>query len=101
MFTVELYAGVRRAVMVDGLSRREAAKRFGVHRKTISKMKDIARMEKSETLTRHIDFAKIRRLLAARPTAEDHNSGWEQETQLALGGYLIARYIEWARRDNR
>src|ERR1700730_4063120 len=38
MFTVELYAGVRRAVMVDGLSRREAAKRFGVHRNTITKM---------------------------------------------------------------
>ena len=35
MFTVELYAGIRRAVMVDGLSRREAAKRFGVHRNTI------------------------------------------------------------------
>ena len=38
MFTVELYAGIRRAVMVDGLSRREAAKRFGVHRNTISRM---------------------------------------------------------------
>jgi transposase len=38
MFTVELYARVRRAVMVDGLSRREAAKRFGVHRDTITKM---------------------------------------------------------------
>ena len=38
MFAVELYAGVRRAVMVDGLSRREAAKRFGVHRNTIAKM---------------------------------------------------------------
>ena len=38
MFTVELYAGIRRAVMVDGLSRREAAKRFGVHRNTITKM---------------------------------------------------------------
>ncbi len=38
MFTVELYAGIRRAVMVDGLSRREAARRFGVHRNTISKM---------------------------------------------------------------
>lgn len=25
MFTVELFAGIRRAVMVDGLSRREAA----------------------------------------------------------------------------
>ena len=38
MFTVELYAGIRRAVMVDGLSRWEAAKRFGFHRNTISKM---------------------------------------------------------------
>ena len=28
MFTVELYAGIRRAVMVEGLSRREAAKRL-------------------------------------------------------------------------
>jgi transposase len=35
---VELYAGIRRAVMVDGLSRREAAKRFGVHRKTVTQM---------------------------------------------------------------
>ena len=38
MFTVELYAGIRRAVMVDGLSHWEAAQRFDVHRNTISKM---------------------------------------------------------------
>ena len=38
MFTVELYARIRRAVMVDGLSRRDAAKRFCVHRNTITKM---------------------------------------------------------------
>ena len=61
---------------------------------------DIALMERSEVLARYVDFSKIRRLLAARPTADDHNSGWEQETQLALGGYLMARYIRWARRDN-
>ncbi len=35
---MELYAAVRRAVMVDGLSHREAARRFGVHRNTITKM---------------------------------------------------------------
>jgi hypothetical protein len=46
-----------------------------------------------------IDFAKIRRLLAARGP-DDHNSGWEQETQMAVHGYLMARYIEWVRRDN-
>jgi transposase len=38
MFTVELYAKIRHAVIVEGLSRREAAKRFGVHRNTITKM---------------------------------------------------------------
>jgi len=38
MFTVELYAKIRHAVMVEGLSRREAAKQFGVHRNTITKM---------------------------------------------------------------
>jgi transposase len=38
MFTMELYARIRQAVMVDGLSRREAATRFGVHRNTITKM---------------------------------------------------------------
>ena len=37
MFTLELYARVRRAVMAEGLSRREAARRFGVHRNTITK----------------------------------------------------------------
>src|ERR1700730_13615724 len=36
--TVELYAKIRLAVMVDGLSRREAAMRLGVHRNTITKM---------------------------------------------------------------
>ena len=35
---MELYAKIRLAVMVDRLSRREAAKRFGVHRNTITKM---------------------------------------------------------------
>jgi hypothetical protein len=34
MFTVELYAEIGRAVMVEGLSRREAAN--GVHRNTIT-----------------------------------------------------------------
>ena len=38
MYSVELYARIRRAVMVEGLSRRETAKRFGVHRNTIAKM---------------------------------------------------------------
>jgi asparagine synthase (glutamine-hydrolysing) len=60
---------------------------------------EIARMEQSESLTRYVDFAKIRAGLAARG-AEDHNSGWEQETQLALSAFTTARYLEWTMRRN-
>jgi len=60
---------------------------------------DIARMERSERLSAMIDFPKIRALLDAR-APDDHNSGWEQETQLALSGYMAARFLEWFRRDN-
>lgn len=38
MFIVEMYAAVRRAVSVEGLSQREAARRFGLSRATVRKM---------------------------------------------------------------
>src|SRR5579875_299271 len=38
MYTVELYARVRRAVLVEGKSRRAVAREFGLARKTVSKM---------------------------------------------------------------
>jgi transposase len=38
VYTVELYARVRRAVQVDGMSVRRAAREFGLSRKTIRKM---------------------------------------------------------------
>jgi transposase len=38
MFAVEVYAAVRRFVMSDGNSRREAARVFGLSRETVSKM---------------------------------------------------------------
>ena len=38
MHTVELYAAVRRAVFVEGISHREAARRFGLSRTTVRKM---------------------------------------------------------------
>jgi len=38
MYTeVELYAKVRRAVMVEAMSERAAARKFGICRKTVSK----------------------------------------------------------------
>ena len=38
MYQVELYVRVRRACMVDGMSMREAARVFGLHRDTVRKM---------------------------------------------------------------
>ena len=38
MYQVELYARVRRACMVDGMSTRKAARVFGLHRNTVRKM---------------------------------------------------------------
>jgi len=61
---------------------------------------DIARMEQSVKLSTMIDFAKIRALLDVRGP-DDHNSGWEQESQIALDSYMVARFVEWFRRDNR
>jgi DNA-binding transcriptional regulator LsrR (DeoR family) len=38
MYAVDTYAAVRQFVFVDGKSRREASRVFGLHRETISKM---------------------------------------------------------------
>jgi hypothetical protein len=38
MYSVELYAKIRRAVMVESKSEREVARLFGLHRNTIKKM---------------------------------------------------------------
>ena len=38
VYKVEVYARVRRAVQVDGMSIRQAAREFGLSRKTIRKM---------------------------------------------------------------
>ena len=38
VYTVELYARVRRAMVVDQMSEREAARQFGLARETVRKM---------------------------------------------------------------
>jgi hypothetical protein len=38
MFSVDLYGRVRHACRIEGLSQREAARRFGLHRNTVRKM---------------------------------------------------------------
>ena len=38
MYSVDVYLRVRRAVMAEGMSIREAARTFGLHRETVRKM---------------------------------------------------------------
>ena len=38
MYSVDVYLRARRAVMVEGMSMREAARTFGLHRDTVRKM---------------------------------------------------------------
>jgi asparagine synthase (glutamine-hydrolysing) len=52
------------------------------------------RMKAGSVVPRYVDLDRIRELLAAR-SIEDHNSGWEQETQVAMRGLLLARFVEW------
>jgi asparagine synthase (glutamine-hydrolysing) len=52
------------------------------------------RMKAGHIVARYVDLDRIRELLAAR-SIEDHNSGWEQETQVAVRALLLARFIEW------
>jgi asparagine synthase (glutamine-hydrolysing) len=59
---------------------------------------DIDRLEKSPALSRYFDFAKMRRMLVQKGTANSRR--FETRTQQAMLAYLYARYIEWFRREN-
>jgi transposase len=50
MYTVEIYARVRRAVLVEGKSRRAVAREFGLARKTINKMLEYWRCAHEDSL---------------------------------------------------
>jgi asparagine synthase (glutamine-hydrolysing) len=53
---------------------------------------ELERMEACEAMGRYFDFAKIRKLLAARGP-DDHASGGERETHMAIGAFVAARFI--------
>ena len=62
MFAVEIYAAVRRFVFVDGNSRREAARVFGVSRETVAKMCRFS-LPPGYTRTRPVEKPKLGPLL--------------------------------------
>ncbi len=60
---------------------------------------EIDRIEKAGKLSKYFDFPRMRRMLTRR-RIEQHASGNEYDTQQAMQGFLMARYIEWFRGDN-
>jgi asparagine synthase (glutamine-hydrolysing) len=62
-------------------------------------LEEIDRMEKAGRLSRHFDFALMRRMLTRR-TIGQHASGNEYDTRAAHKAFLHARYVEWFRGDN-
>ena len=58
---MELYGRVRKACLVDGLSRREAAKQFGIDRQKVSKMLE-------HSVPQH------------HPDSCEHKKGWQAGT---------------------
>jgi len=60
---------------------------------------EIDRMEKAGKLSRYFDFPRMRRMLTRRHI-DQHASGNELDTRQATLSFLLARYVEWFRRDN-
>jgi asparagine synthase (glutamine-hydrolysing) len=56
------------------------------------------RLASDDVVSSYVDIERIRKFLAEREI-NDHNSGWEQETQLAVLGLLMARFVEWFKDD--
>src|ERR1700687_1628952 len=87
MKRVELYGQVRRAVYVEGMSRREAARRFGIDPRTVAKIAE-SRPQLFTSVARPAAFSAIAwRYL-------DHDSF----SETYLGQRRIERAMEMAQR---
>ena len=115
MKVVELYARVRRAVFIEGMSRREAARLFGIDRRTVEKMLQFSvppgyrrskpvRRPKLDPFTDIID--RILEEDSARPKKQHHTSKriFERlrDEHGFVGGITIVKdYVHAARERQR
>lgn len=115
MKSVELYARVRRAVFIDGLSKREAARLFGIDRRTVDKMLRFSvppgyrrskpvRRPKLDPFTEIIDG--ILKDDSARPKKQRHTSKriferLRDEHGFAGGITIVKDYVHAARERQR
>lgn len=112
MKSVELYARVRRAVFIDGLSRREAARLFGIDRRSVNKMLQFSvppGYRRSKPVMRpKLDpfIAIIDRILeddSARPKKQRHTSKriFERLRDEHGGITIVKDYVHAARERQR
>ena len=115
MYSVEVYAKVRRACHVEGMSIREASRRFGLHRSTIKKILGFAlppgyrrtkpvRRPKLEGFTGFIDAWLLED--KTRPKKQHHTAKRIFERLRGehgfLGGYTIVKdYVQGERLSGR
>ena len=115
MYRVDVYLRVRRAVMVDGMSVREAARVFGLHRDTVRKMLAYSvppgyrrqtppRRPKLEPYTGVID--RILEDDLGRPRKQRHTAKrifeWLRDEYRFDGGYTTVKdYVRENRRQTR
>ena len=108
MYSVDVYLRIRRAVMVEGMSIREASRVFGLHRDTVSKMlayaafaEEMSEFLKTSELTETRAFVRsfVKEVLVqpgraaviySLPMPEDSPIGEADTAELALNGRVIA-----------
>jgi transposase len=104
MYKVELYGRVRRAVLVDGLSQRSAAREFGISRKSVRKMVSFSappgyRREQPSARPKLDAFVGVIDAMVEadklRPAKQRHTARrvWERlkEEHQFTGGYTIVK----------
>ena len=115
MYGVELYAAVRLAVVDDGLSHREAARRFGIDRRTVKKMLSYSapagyrrtapvRRPKLEGFTGIIDAileADRKELRKQRHTAQRIFERLRDEHGFTGGNTIVKNYVRAQRQSTR
>jgi transposase len=108
MFKVELYGRVRRAVLVDGVSQRAAAREFGISRKSVRKMVafSVPPGYRREQPAKRPKLDAILEDDKTRPAKQRHTAKrvWERlrEEHRFTGGYTIVKdYLRSAAQRGR
>jgi transposase len=94
MYTVELYALVRRAVLVEGRSQRVVAREFGLARKTVRKMLEYSAPPgcKRQRPVRRRKLGPWQGVIAVILEDDKQRPSWQRHTAKHIFGRLRAEH---------